>query len=142
MYRLQCLPSPDKQTFEKVRKLITEFIWEENTYQVAYSKLVGDYSDGGLKLVDFQLKDESLKIAWIPRLNNTSALWRSFAYNKLPLRNDMWWECKINPQTSIRLWGKIPIFGKMSQGCGLDTITFDIPQLSLQKEPRYGLTLN
>ena len=70
-----------QQTFlDRLRKLITDYLWDDKQKLVAYNKLKGNYDQGGLKLVDLRLKDLSLKVAWILRLIESDATWRASSY--------------------------------------------------------------
>ena len=95
--RLQCQPSPPKESFfNTYKELITDYIWEDNQNRISYAKLIGSYEDGGLKLVDLEMKNKSLKLGWVKRLLNSRTTWRTFAHNLLPIKSDLWWKCKIS----------------------------------------------
>ena len=56
--------SPTNQFLAQFKKIITSFIWNDKTSKIAYKKLIQQYSNNGLKLVDLKTKDLSLK-AWL-----------------------------------------------------------------------------
>lgn len=44
VYKFQSLPSPSKDFFAKIRKMICSFIWNNKKAKIAYSRLIMDYN--------------------------------------------------------------------------------------------------
>ena len=61
IYKLRCLPSPTKEIYKKMRKLITKYLWSGGRVQISYNKLMRNYALGGLKLFDLETKNQVLK---------------------------------------------------------------------------------
>ena len=72
----------------KVEKLIFNFIWDGKPPTIKKSTIIGEKKHGGLKMIDFNIMNKALKVAWIPRLQN---------------RSDASW--KIIPETALENYG-------------------------------------
>ena len=57
----------DKQTCFTLKRLLFKFIWK-TTERIKRKTLIGDYQDGGMKMVDIELYEKSLKASWIQKL--------------------------------------------------------------------------
>lgn len=71
-YKLQSLPTPSKQFFDKYKKLISQFIWDNKKANVSYVRLIASKPNGGLQLRDLVLTDMSLKMAKIHDILKTN----------------------------------------------------------------------
>ena len=121
VYKLICLNTPDVNFMKKVKTLITNFLWENKKAKIAYKKLILPIADGGLKLVDLEKKDLTLKIAWVKKVQeNPNNTWVKVADELLPMSLENMIECnlcqkdidKIVEKQSIyhsllKAWGKI-----------------------------------
>ena len=66
-----------KQVYTEVKEAVTNFIWDGKNAKIAYSTLINDIHEGGLKLVDLETKVKSLHIAWTGRLcSNIKVRWK------------------------------------------------------------------
>ncbi len=54
VYKLSCLDSPNPSHYEKYKKIIRSFIWNDKTPKIAYDTLVAHPKDGGFKLIDLE----------------------------------------------------------------------------------------
>ena len=97
-YKFLCLDSPDEKIFSRIRKMITEFIWDGKKAKIAYRTLIRSKEEGGLQLVDVSKKDEALKIAWVKRAQTTSNVWLDIANEILPIDALELFECSISPK--------------------------------------------
>ena len=91
-YRFSTLPSPPANFFNDYKALITEFIWDRKRPKVAYEKLIQDYPQGGVKLVDLKCKDMALKAGWVYRAMQHPQL--PIHYN-LPIKDEHIWKCNM-----------------------------------------------
>ena len=67
-----------EQVYKEVKSLMLDFLWDGKPSKVAYDILIQKTCDGGLKLVDFETKVRTLKLAWVQRLCNLSqANWKA-----------------------------------------------------------------
>ena len=88
VYKVLTLGSPTKKTIQKIKKLVSEFLWDSKKAKVAYGTLVKELKAGGLKLVDFATKNESLKCTWIKKALSTENenIWKTIADELLPTK--------------------------------------------------------
>ena len=57
-------------------KLIFNFLWDDKPDKVKRSSVIGDYTSGGLKMIDIYNFERSLKVSWIKRImNQKESLW-------------------------------------------------------------------
>ena len=95
IYKLTCLPLPSLEFFEQYKRIICDFLWwKDNSSTVGYDRVIQDYADGGLKLVDLPSRDKALKSAWVEKILNDPSpnlVW----YYVLPIQSSIIWECNI-----------------------------------------------
>ena len=101
-----CLLSPDKEFFHRYRQLVLRFLWDEKTPRICYDRLVQDYKDLGLKLINLELKDRALKASWPVRWVDRDECKLSWFYNGVPMGNSHIWECNISPKDVLRILNK------------------------------------
>ena len=66
-YTLLYMYSPDKTFFDTVKKMIIKFIWDNKTAKIAYRTMLNPIEKGGLKLIDLEINDVSLKTSWVAK---------------------------------------------------------------------------
>ena len=101
VHKLLALPTPTQDFFQKYRKRITDFIWQNKTPKIAYSKLVQDYHSLGLKLVDLEIKERALKASWPIKWKNHKDL--QWFYHFLQITDERIWECNLSPTHAKKL---------------------------------------
>ena len=104
-YRFMVLPSPDKLFFKLCKQRILEFIWGGKTPKIKYSKIIQDYSKGGLKLVDLETKNSALKCKWVKHLQDNPQCNEWFFMNKR-VKDNRIWQCNLNEDDAIKMKGK------------------------------------
>ena len=66
-----------KPLVDKINKIIFNFIWEGKPHKIKKKTIIGEKHCGGLKMIDFEIMERSLKIAWIKRITEASdASWK------------------------------------------------------------------
>ena len=80
------LSTPSDDFFKQVRKMISEFIWNNGKAKIAYTTLIKDIPEGGLKLVDIQVKDCAIKANWVKKALTAPSqhTWMKVANEMLP----------------------------------------------------------
>ena len=63
-HKLAILPYPPPEFFKKYKTIILDFIWNKRRHKIRYEKLIQDYDNGGLKLIDTEAKMIALKAKW------------------------------------------------------------------------------
>ena len=99
-----CVYTPlPNEFYDKFHKIIKDFLWgTDKTPKIAHSKLVQDYDNNGLKLVDLKTKNLSLKAAWVDRFlfGNTEL---SILKNMLPVKYDLIWKPNIKAEDIVKI---------------------------------------
>ena len=66
-----------KSLIDRINKIIFSFIWEGKPPKIKKKTIIGEKHCGGLKMIDFEIMEWSLKIAWIKRIAESSnASWK------------------------------------------------------------------
>ena len=62
---------------KEINNLTFHFIWEGKPAKIKKKTIISDIKHGGLKMLDFEIMDKALKIAWIKRLtDHDDAAWK------------------------------------------------------------------
>ena len=70
VYKMQVLPSIDKNLVVKINRIVENFIWNGRKPKLKLAVLQGECEDGGLGLFDLEKRDAAFKITWLGRLIN------------------------------------------------------------------------
>ena len=68
IFRLACLPTPDKNVLNQYVRKVRSFIWNNKKARISYLKLIQPVHLGGIKLADLKCRDTSIKVASVKRL--------------------------------------------------------------------------
>ena len=69
---------------EKINKIIFHFIWDNKPAKLKRNTIIADKRHGGLKMVDFEMMEQSLQIAWVKKTTeNCDASWKIVPENAL-----------------------------------------------------------
>ena len=69
-----------------------EYIWEGKLHRIKYEKLIQNYQEGGLKLVDLKTKELALKARWPIIFRNSD---KKYIYGFLPVSDHRIWLSNI-----------------------------------------------
>ena len=62
---------------ERINELTFNFIWEGKTAEIKKKTIIAERKYGGLKMMDFEIMEKALKIAWINRIkDDCDASWK------------------------------------------------------------------
>ena len=76
IYDTPVLEIPDCYVKE-INKLSFDFIWEGKPAKIKRKTIISDISQGGLRMMDFEIMNKALKIAWIKRITkNVHPAWK------------------------------------------------------------------
>ncbi len=105
IYKMNVLPSLSDSCVKKLKDMFANFLWENKPAAVAHDVMISDYENGGIKMVDINLKEKAIKAAWAVRLfNNSDAPWAKLAYRQLnPELDSLIWQCNLSETDAIRL---------------------------------------
>ena len=114
IYNATVLSIP-KHFVKEINKISFNFIWEGKPAKVKRSTIIREKKRGGLKMLDFEIMDKALKLAWIERLKtHSSASW------------------KIIPELGVKQYGHLTFVIKCQ---------YDIRMLFLDNLPNFYHTL-
>ena len=104
VYKMSVLPSMPNHMIKKLHKIVANFIWESKKAKIALKDLQALKSNGGIALVDFKIKDDSLKVAWINVIESDDLI-KVVAYKQLcPRLQKNIWLCNIKPSHVKKLF--------------------------------------
>ena len=67
-----------KPLIDTINKIIFSFMWEGKTPKIKRKTIIAEKKHGGLKMIDFEIMERALKIAWIKRIaEGGDASWKS-----------------------------------------------------------------
>ena len=94
-YKLTTMLNMTSAQIKEVETIIREFLWNGKKPKINYKMLQKSKINGGLKLVDLQAKQDSIKISWIFKLEENTFL-SACAYETLGKKlNSLVWRCNI-----------------------------------------------
>ena len=67
VYQMQVQTNPPKNFYKQFNEIIHKFLWKNKRAKIPMGVLKKDINQGGVRLVDMELKNQSLKVAWIFR---------------------------------------------------------------------------
>ena len=67
IYNTSLLSIP-KHLIDSINKIIFDFIWDGKTAKIKRKTIIAEKRHGGLKMIDFEIMELALKIAWIKRI--------------------------------------------------------------------------
>ena len=107
VHKFMCLPSPNEAFFRKYKEMITSFLWNSKTPKIRYSKIVQDYVNNSLKLVDLKTRDLALKASWVTRWKTAERLESAeldWVYINLPVTDYSIWHINMSPHDLKKLF--------------------------------------
>ena len=106
--KLAVLPLPSDSFFIEYKKIVLDFIWKGGAHQVKYSKIIQDYTEGGLKLTDLKSKALALKSKWPLYFKDREERW---LYG--PKLDHTMWQYNIRKQDISKLKHKLSFLGNL-----------------------------
>ena len=97
VYKLSTMMYLTDKQVEKIENLFREFIWNGKKSKISLMSLQKKREQAGLRLVDIKAKQDTLRVAWVYRINDNDFL-RRRAYAALdPNINEIIWKCSLAP---------------------------------------------
>ena len=108
IYKMTVLPAIPEGTVKKLNKIVENYIWNGRRPKVPLKKLQNSIYAGGANLVNFSVKDDALKVSWIPYvLSDTDPFMRAVAHKFThEVLGDYVWECNISEKDIKKYWVK------------------------------------
>ena len=95
IYKFLTISNPTKDVLGRVKKIVTNFLWEGKKPKIAYSTLIKDYSEGGLRLADLEIKNIAMKAKWVKKSITTSHIWKEIGEILLQYKIPEIFECNL-----------------------------------------------
>ena len=79
VYVLSSLPTP-QGLIQEINVLLYDFLWDSKSDKIKRTEMINSYSKGGLKMIDIQSFNQSLKMKWVKGYldDDNQAKWKSF----------------------------------------------------------------
>ena len=79
VYVLSSLPTP-QGVIKEINSLLYDFLWDGESDKIKRTEMINSYSKGGLKMIDIQSFNQSLKMKWVKGYldDDNQAKWKSF----------------------------------------------------------------
>ena len=107
VHKMFVLPTLTDNMIIVLDHLVQKFVWNDKKPKIAKSILQANKHVGGLRLVNFKLKDKALKITWIKQLLLDKQL-AQLVYSIIsPVLGDKIWMCNIHPEDVERVIPKL-----------------------------------
>ena len=103
-HRLMIVCTPQKMHFNNFRHLILRFLWEGKKPKIAYEKLIRSVDQGGLNLVDLELKDSALKTKWVQVCKYKAQTTMNELLKTLPIDPKLIWDCNLSAKDIRRIF--------------------------------------
>ena len=81
---LLSLPSPNKATFNKINKMLYEFLWDGKPDKIKRNIAKQKLENGGIAMIDIELFDKALKMTWIRRFLTGNSKWKILTSHMYP----------------------------------------------------------
>ena len=98
VYKMSVLPLMSNRYIQELEDICVGFIWDNHRPKIPLQILKQDKRRGGAGLVDFRLKDQSLKIAWIKTVQQDPPCGNIGLALLHEDMDDLIWSCNIKPQ--------------------------------------------
>ena len=109
IYRLSVLPTPTLSDLKSVDKMLFNYLWGNKPHQIPKLTVIGQYSDGGIKMVDIFKKEAALKIAWVKRLLEDKNHSIGINLNSmLKIEPNLLFKCNMSSTDLTCCWEKVP----------------------------------
>ena len=106
VYKMMVLPSMKPYMVKNINNIIREFIWNGKKSKISYSILQNSKKEGGLNLVNLEVKDKALKATW-PKILAEENEYAQLVYGilKCPILSNNIWRCSLKKEDvdSIRI---------------------------------------
>ena len=70
VYLLSSLPT-SKEMLQKINSILYDFLWDSKGDKIKKTEMINNYEKGGLKMIDIQSFNTSLKLKWVQNYLNT-----------------------------------------------------------------------
>jgi hypothetical protein len=82
-YYISIMTSPTKEQIKEINKKLYNFINNGKNEKIKRNIIIGDYKDGGYKMIDLECFIKGIKLRWMERLLNTDGTWKIYMERKI-----------------------------------------------------------
>ena len=93
VYKMMVMANLNNDQVKKINSILNDFLWNNSRPKIALRTLQNDKRQGGLRLVNFPAKQQSLKLKWIHTLSRTHTFDYAYSFLIPLLGKDIW---KVN----------------------------------------------
>ena len=114
VYLLSSPPSHQKIVYE-LNSILYDFLWDSKGDKIKRTEIINDYDKGGLKMIDIQSFNASLKTKWVQSYLNTEnkGKWKAlFGYDLERYVGKLLFLCNLKQKDAIIAENKGPFFLK------------------------------
>ena len=117
VYKMSVLPNVSTTYIKKMEQKIVDYLWGRKRPKIPLRVLKMNKKDGGLRLVDLEHKQASLKISWLATLAADTKL-ANLVYSFIaPVLGEDIWRCNFKPSHVDRIfdvnrnqfWGQVMV---------------------------------
>ena len=102
VHKMYVLPELTPHQLTKIYKLIDRFLWKGKQAKIPNYILRRNKKLGGLKLVDFEIKYQTLQFMWVKRIAIDTKYTYVYDYFKVSMGKDFWY-CNLHPKDIKKL---------------------------------------
>ena len=104
VYKMMVLPTIPKKFIQTMDNIIREYLWGGKKAKIAYKILQNSKKEGGLDLINLEIKDKSLKATW-PQILHKETEYAKLVYQHLKcsaIQEDIW-RCSLKKEDVKKL---------------------------------------
>ena len=119
VYQLSSLPSHQTVVHE-INSILYDFLWDSKGDKMKRTEIINDYNKGGLKMIDIQSFNASLKMKWVQSYLNTEnkGTWNMFFnYYLERYGGKLLFLCNLKQEDASQLKIKDPFLKEIVEHC-------------------------
>ena len=104
VYKMSVIPKLSKQQLQRIKKIISQFLWDGKKPKIPINVLQNAKKFRGLKLVNLELHHKALSMQWVAKLHNRSNI---KSLSECFLKTDPFiniWECQLAEKDVLTLF--------------------------------------
>lgn len=83
------LPNPPDKILRELEAILFSFLWGGKGDKIKRTKIIQNYENDGLEMIDIKAFIDSMKLSWFKRLITSNADWIYIAHENLPKATDL-----------------------------------------------------
>ena len=128
VYRMSLLPTIAEKFIKQLNIMMNDFLWNGKKPKIPLKILQLSKNVGGTGLVNFKIKDDSLKFSWIKDLTTDSFMQASAQQSICRTLKDQIWSCNLDKKDINTLKIKNPFWKNVMEAwCNLNYVKFVPP---------------